>query len=201
MTMTTPPPPPAGWYPDPTGEPGQMYWDGKAWHRLTPEVPATPKAADIPATQMPAVGDIHAPPKPADTPRTPSGKTRRAALRDGMDSERVGNIVLIVGLAAVAVIVVGLGWAGLVYYQQSHHSSPSSQSASYQAGYTAGVSGTAHGFLVESGTGINGPAVAADSACGVAFTAAQILTPSLVEAEYQQGCHDALRDHPVHASQ
>jgi Protein of unknown function (DUF2510) len=33
--MTTPPPPQpsAGWYPDPTGKPGQMYWDGEAWHR------------------------------------------------------------------------------------------------------------------------------------------------------------------------
>lgn len=27
--MTTPPPP--GWYPDPTGKPGQMYWDGQQW--------------------------------------------------------------------------------------------------------------------------------------------------------------------------
>jgi hypothetical protein len=31
----------------------------------------------------------------------------------------------------------------------------------------------------------------------VSFTAAQILTPSLVETDYQHGCHDALGDHPV----
>jgi hypothetical protein len=68
---------------------------------------------------------------------------------------------------------------------------------SYQAGYTSGTSGSAHNFLVETGTGTNGPAVAADSACGVAFTAAQILTPSLTETDYQHGCHDALSDHPV----
>jgi hypothetical protein len=24
-------PTPAGWYPDPTGLPGQKYWDGSAW--------------------------------------------------------------------------------------------------------------------------------------------------------------------------
>lgn len=29
--MTAPPPPP-GWYPDPTGRPGQQYWDGRTWH-------------------------------------------------------------------------------------------------------------------------------------------------------------------------
>jgi hypothetical protein len=28
--------PPAGWYPDPTGKPGQMYWDGQGWHEVGP---------------------------------------------------------------------------------------------------------------------------------------------------------------------
>jgi hypothetical protein len=39
--MTTPPPPQpsAGWYPDPTGKPGQMYWDGEAWHTTGPVPP------------------------------------------------------------------------------------------------------------------------------------------------------------------
>jgi hypothetical protein len=31
--------PPAGWYPDPNGGPGQVYWDGQRWHT---EIPATP---------------------------------------------------------------------------------------------------------------------------------------------------------------
>ena len=35
--MTAQPPP--GWYPDPTGKPGQMYWDGQAW-----QTPPTPPA-------------------------------------------------------------------------------------------------------------------------------------------------------------
>lgn len=29
--MTTPQPAP-GWYPDPSGRPGQRYWDGQQWH-------------------------------------------------------------------------------------------------------------------------------------------------------------------------
>ncbi len=27
---------PAGWYPDPSGTPGQRYWDGQAWGQLAP---------------------------------------------------------------------------------------------------------------------------------------------------------------------
>jgi hypothetical protein len=33
--MSTPLPSP-GWYPDPTGAPGQKYWDGHAWHMAVP---------------------------------------------------------------------------------------------------------------------------------------------------------------------
>lgn len=31
--MTEQPSP--GWYPDPSGQPGQMYWDGQQWHANT----------------------------------------------------------------------------------------------------------------------------------------------------------------------
>lgn len=37
--------PPAGWYPHPTGEPGQMYWDGRQWHI---DVPASTPTAEQP---------------------------------------------------------------------------------------------------------------------------------------------------------
>ena len=37
--------PPAGWYPDPNGKPGQMYWDGQAWHTPSPAIPATTEPA------------------------------------------------------------------------------------------------------------------------------------------------------------
>jgi Protein of unknown function (DUF2510) len=33
--MTTQPPAP-GWYPDPSGKPGQMYWDGRGWQTAIP---------------------------------------------------------------------------------------------------------------------------------------------------------------------
>jgi Protein of unknown function (DUF2510) len=33
--MTTPPPGP-DWYPDPSGKPGLMYWDGRQWHSDVP---------------------------------------------------------------------------------------------------------------------------------------------------------------------
>src|SRR5271165_6580400 len=43
MTAPKPPKPPAGWYPDADGGPGQRYFDGKDWteHRagLTPPLP------------------------------------------------------------------------------------------------------------------------------------------------------------------
>jgi hypothetical protein len=116
------------------------------------------------------------------TPLANAIPTTPAAARR---SSRAGCFVASVALATIAISGCGSS------------NSTASQSPSYQAGYTSGTSGSAHNFLVETGTGTNGPAVAADSACGVAFTAAQILTPSLTEADYQHGCHDALSDHPV----
>jgi hypothetical protein len=41
--MTTPPLP--DWYPDPSGKPGLMYWDGQRWHT---DLPATPSPAEQP---------------------------------------------------------------------------------------------------------------------------------------------------------
>ncbi len=32
--------PSAGWYPDPSGGPGQMYWDGQQWRTDTPAAAA-----------------------------------------------------------------------------------------------------------------------------------------------------------------
>jgi hypothetical protein len=40
MTELLPPSPPPGWYPNPSGEPGQRYWDGTKWTIVN--VPATP---------------------------------------------------------------------------------------------------------------------------------------------------------------
>lgn len=37
--------PPAGWYADPNGGPGQMYWDGQRWHAEIPVPPPGPQMA------------------------------------------------------------------------------------------------------------------------------------------------------------
>jgi TM2 domain-containing membrane protein YozV len=39
MTSQQPAP---GWYPDPTGGPGQRYWDGAQWQALPPPAPTAP---------------------------------------------------------------------------------------------------------------------------------------------------------------
>lgn len=39
--MTTPPTPPPGWYPDPSGVPGSRYWDGRQWGPAAPTTPPT----------------------------------------------------------------------------------------------------------------------------------------------------------------
>ncbi len=43
--------PPAGWYPNPTGQPGQMYWDGQQWQTTLP--PSEPVTTAVTATQQP----------------------------------------------------------------------------------------------------------------------------------------------------
>ena len=40
--MTTPPPTPPGWYPDPSGVGGRRYWDGTRWTEYPPDRPAGP---------------------------------------------------------------------------------------------------------------------------------------------------------------
>ena len=43
--------PPAGWYPNPSGAPGQRYFDGREWtahHRGTPQQPMPVSPAPLP---------------------------------------------------------------------------------------------------------------------------------------------------------
>ena len=195
MTTSPPPQPPAGWYPDPTGKPGQMYWDGEAWHRLTPDIPATPKA-EIPATTQ----------------------ARRWGRFIG-NRPLIWNKHLILSLAAIVVIGVLVIVAPYVlqklhspYSEQSHSpSSPSSgspgsqqsQSPYYQEGYNSGTSG-----LARKGYGDNmyntGATVAEmeHQACADAIdnesNLASINDPDhpANQDDYMKGCLDAFRDHP-----
>ena len=46
--------PPAGWYPNPSGAPGQRYFDGRDWtahHRATPQQPTAASPQPIPASR------------------------------------------------------------------------------------------------------------------------------------------------------
>jgi peptidoglycan/LPS O-acetylase OafA/YrhL len=63
--MTTPQQTPPGWYPDPSGNGGQRYWDGSQWTDNfsgaatpgfpgTPAAPVAPAAYVAPATRAPA---------------------------------------------------------------------------------------------------------------------------------------------------
>ena len=46
--MTTPPSVPPGWYPDPSGQPGQRYYDGKQWTKhFQPTAPAPPMSVTV----------------------------------------------------------------------------------------------------------------------------------------------------------
>ncbi|MDT5334244.1 MAG: hypothetical protein QOF31_5541 [Mycobacterium sp.] len=52
--------PPAGWYPNPSGAPGQRYFDGRGWtahHRATPPqpVPAAPHPMAAPPHPAPSL--------------------------------------------------------------------------------------------------------------------------------------------------
>ncbi|MGB7167294.1 MAG: DUF2510 domain-containing protein [Mycobacterium sp.] len=198
--MTTPPPPQpsAGWYPDPTGKPGQMYWDGEAWHRLTPDIPGTPKA-DIPAT-----------PKPAQPAVSTKGPPRPLKV--------VWAIAVLVVLVVVAINRFGTPfWQHSIYPRffeekgSSSSSSPSSgspdsqqsQSPYYQEGYNSGTSG-----LARNGYGddmYNTGATVAEmehNACSAAinnesnYASIQDADHPANQDDYMNGCLNAFRDHP-----
>ena len=67
MTIPQPTVPPAGWYTDPSGQPGQRWWDGAAWSMSTrptpapepaqqPAMPTYPSMQTSPAQAVPAYG-------------------------------------------------------------------------------------------------------------------------------------------------
>ena len=97
--MTTQPPAP-DWYPDPSGKPGLMYWDGHQWHTGIPETPP-------PADQPPA--------QPIST--TPQPRSH-AAL-----------ITALVVTVAVLVFMVGIASYLLLQHSHASQTSSTAQSA------------------------------------------------------------------------
>lgn len=76
--------PQAGWYPDPTGNPGQMYWDGRQWLVSTPAAPS-------PGPTPPNANQVR--PQSNSAPRFLSNMSRQ------------GQVIL--AIAGVLVVVIG----------------------------------------------------------------------------------------------
>jgi len=47
MSTPLPPPTPPGWYPNPSGAPGQQYWDGASWSTAVAFAPPSSQPARI----------------------------------------------------------------------------------------------------------------------------------------------------------
>lgn len=183
MTTSPPPQPPAGWYPDPTGKPGQKYWDGQAW-------------SDIPAPDIPATlnADI------VEHDETRSGNKLAALI--------IGGFLLII--AAAWFVAYPLGVMAKIHAPSSP-SSPSSgspgsqqsQSPYYQEGYNSGTSGLArkgYGFNM-SNTGAT-VAEMEHQACADAINnesnmaSIQDSDHPANQDDYMNGCLKAFGDHP-----
>jgi hypothetical protein len=87
---------PAGWFPDPTGEPVQRYWDGGQWTRET--------------RPFPPPGEPDAGVQPRDIPRTNSVSEGGNGSTAGSRSSG-GSAVWVVLAVLVGVVLLGGGYA------------------------------------------------------------------------------------------
>jgi hypothetical protein len=71
--MTTPENPPAGWYPDPHGGPGQTYWDGQQWRLDATAQTAPASSAQLPMDQALGLAGPY-PGGAAQYPAAPAGR-------------------------------------------------------------------------------------------------------------------------------
>jgi hypothetical protein len=96
-----------------------MYWDGEAWHRLTPDISAKPKAAGVSSGNSPAP-DIPARPETgipetstaATSPLQPPG--HRAGLRLTPLTALLGICLLVVGFLSSIPILLTIGLIVLI---------------------------------------------------------------------------------------
>ena len=92
----TPPSPPPGWYPDPSGASGQRYWDGQKWGPKAPEQQQPHIVINNTNTvAIPTWGQQFYPP---------------AVVYNGGKPTKAGNIILVlvcVGLSAFVLLAVG----------------------------------------------------------------------------------------------
>jgi hypothetical protein len=93
MTAEQPSP---GWYPDPSGKPGQMYWDGERW------------STDVPAT-TPAVAPYGGAPYGVDAygqPLSDKSKLVAGLLQIFLSTFAVGRFYL--GYTNIALLQIGV---------------------------------------------------------------------------------------------
>jgi hypothetical protein len=114
--------PPAGWYPDPSGKPGQMYWDGQKWQPPA-AAPARPAAAPTPWDQA--------------RPYVDKGRQRWSSLRpEHKVMVAIAGLLVAVALVATPVIAFNYLFGG---GSGPSAGGSSGRSAAYQAGYNAGL--------------------------------------------------------------
>jgi Protein of unknown function (DUF2510) len=170
--MTTPPPP-AGWYPNPSGGPGQMYWDGERWQT---GVPAQPPPAAAP-TPWGNVGPY------LDKARPHVDKGRR--FWSGLPGQRkimfaVAGLLIVVAVGAVFVV-------GTNYLFGGGSSTVDTSSQSYRMGLKSGTDGPAE---IQAFGPWMGAAEPYDQACQQSYNTESGAAPDLHlnHQDYMGGC-------------
>jgi hypothetical protein len=135
---------PAGWYPDPTGRPGQMYWDGQRW-----QTPSTFPPASTPWTQ-PYV----------DMARPQLDKGRR--FWSGQSPGRK-TVLVLAGLLVVMVLIV----VPITVFGGSGSSGDGNDNNSYKQGFSTGQGTTVSEFVNSAGQ-------TPESACDSMFTSESV---------------------------
>jgi Protein of unknown function (DUF2510) len=194
--------PPAGWYPDPTGKPGQKYWDGQAWTDIpAPEIPATPKAGWYPDPSG-KHGQMYWDGEGWHTTGAVPPKQRTRIRIQPTKANLIKGIVG-VGLLVWLVAYNVPGFMGWVHKHQhpsggtaqtsvtvdssgsSAPSAPSTSSPSYQQGLKSGTDGYAE---IQAFGPMGGAAQPYEQACQLSFNIDQGADPDLVQQDYIQGC-------------
>ncbi|WIM88554.1 NINE protein [Candidatus Mycobacterium wuenschmannii] len=102
--------PAAGWYPDPSGAPGQKYWDGRQWLELPPAPPAPPAPYGVGAGYFGV--------DPYGRPLSDKSKLVAGLLQLFLGGIGVGRFYLGyigIGFAQIAITVFTLGFAGWIW--------------------------------------------------------------------------------------
>jgi hypothetical protein len=163
-----------GWYPDPSGKPGQKYWDGQRW--------------------VPPAG-------PPQNPLPASLRRRWSALRTRTKMAIIGALAVIMAFAVWPTNGGGSSPSGTppAPSGQSAPSAPSGKSPSYMAGYAKGSAPADPGLLLPGGTRTGGEWTRVQNrrGCIDAYDdAIQSQVHPYDEDDYVEGCMQGIQDRP-----